>query len=233
MTTKAKETTIAPKTAITTVEDLRKLCDQVHNQRKEDVKAILTDWLEYSFMTSPKPWRAVIGNKKCKPIPIHRSFPSYKLRESYQKIEREPINNYFHWPDLPDKEIREIIESLGFVIAEHALSISVPAFEKGKPLTFAQEWVQKINNNYSFYVRTERKKARTYYLELISQLCTTPITNIETCDEYTLFEDFKFEPIMSRKCNRYLKKLLLENGIEEFYEEKKYKGIRILRQPSN
>lgn len=211
-----------------TIEELREFCNQVREQRRNDIKAILNDYLETYFIANPRPWRAVIGNKNCKPIPIHRKFYVKKTRKLY--VKKEPTKcDFFSWPDLQEAEIREVIESLGFVITKSCISISVPAHEKGKPLTFAQKWVKKINDNYAVYVVTERKKARAYHDELISSLCTTSVEKIKICDDYTLFQDFKFETTMSRICSNYLKKLLLDDGIERYLEEGEYKGIRVMK----
>lgn len=219
-----------------TLQELRNFCNTVREQRRKDVESILTDWLEIKFIKSNNPWRAIIGNKKCKPIPIHRNFSSKKKEISYSK------NPYiwsamFYWPDLPEKEIREIIENLGFIIVTNKchpndpdkLCLAVPAYEKGKPLTFAQEWVKKINYNYSLYIADNRKKAKQYYDEVISKLCETPIENISTRDGFTIFENFEFEiPISNHKCYSYLKKLLKDSGIEDYYDEDgNYKGMRV------
>lgn len=216
-----------------TIEELREFCNQVREQRRNDIEAILNDYLETYFIAKPRPWRAVIGNKKCRPIPIHRKFyAAEKTRKPY--VKKEPTTcDFFSWPDLPEAEIREVIESLGFVITKSCISISVPAHEKGKPLTFAQKWVKKINDNYAVYVVTERKKARAYFDALICALCTTSVEKIKICDDYTLFEDFEFDfefktPV-STVCYNYIKKLLVDNGIKNYLEEGKYKGIRVMK----
>ena len=202
---------------MTTAKQLREHCDQLRIQREEDLKSILSDYFESSFIEAHRPWKAVIGNKRCKPIPIHRDFLGYK----------------FKWPNLSEDLLRKCLESLGFVITEHRISLTVPACEKGKNLTFAQEWVKKINSSYSQYCVNEKKTANELYLKLISDLRSVPSESVKTCEGYTLFEEFKFEPEISAKCATYIRALMCRDGLEEYYEDSKYKGIRIFQQPPN
>ena len=54
-----------------------------------------------------------------------------------------------------------------------------------------------------------------------------------TFDEFTLFCDFKFEGEITKKCLKFLKKMLVRDGIEEYFENGEYKGIRVFNNPSN
>lgn len=208
---------------MTTAKELHNFCNEVRNQRREEVKVVLTNWLE-RFITEHKRWRAVVGNRRCRPIPIHRNFTKDPLFSDYRLL----------WPDLPDKEIQEVIESLGFVVTGencHFFCLSVPPCEKGKPLTFAQGWVRKINHNYSVYVAHERKKAEFFYHVILSELCDTSATNVKMCDGYTLFEGYKFKTEISSKCAHYIRTLWAKDGIEQYYDEHgSYKGLRVLQQ---
>lgn len=219
-----------------TLQELRDFCNTVREQRRKDVESVLTDWLESRFIESNNPWRAIIGNKKCKPIPIHRDFSSKKIKDPYDKDFYNIWHDIFYWPDLPEKEIREIIENLGFIIVKNKchpndpdkLCLAVPAYEKGKPLTFAQEWVKKINYNYSLYIVDNRKKAEQYYNKVISKLCESPIKNMSTRDGFTIFENFEFEVPMDYKCYSYLRKLLNDSGIEDYDDEEgNLRGLRV------
>lgn len=129
--------------------------------------------------------------------------------------------------------LRKGLEELGFVITEHRISLTVPACEKGKKLTFAQEWVKKINSSYSQYCLNEKKKANELYSEFISKLHSTSAESVKTYEGYTLFERFKFETEISAKCATYIRALMSHDGVEEYYEDGKYKGVRVLQQPPN
>lgn len=221
------------------VEELRNKCKEIHQQRREEVKLILTDWLEL-FISEGRVWRAINGNKKCKPIPIHNDFPSSDYRlvstyEEYQKCYDFKVLHKFCWPDIPEKEIFEIIESLGFLICKldylsytlANMCLVVPDFKKGEPLTFAQKWVKKINHAYSVHVNEERNLARKYYEDFVSQLCDVPSNQIQICDGYALFKDFEFKPKVSLRCIRYIRNLMHYDGIKEYYENDAYKGVRV------
>ncbi len=200
---------------------LREYCKDLQTQREEEVKQILSNYFEYSFIKGHKPWKAVIGNKRCLPIPIYKDFYTSQ-------------DNEFTWPNLSEDLLRKTIENLGFVITKDKIRLSVPAWEKGKELTFAQEWVQKINLNYSHYCVDEKKKAEELYYKVISTLLSTDPNKIKTYEEYTIFEDVKFKENISRRCYLYLKSLLKANGIEEYYEgiicNKEYKGFKVLNK---
>lgn len=208
---------------MTTAKELHNFCNELRNQRREEVKVLLTNWLA-GFIANHKRWRAVIGNRKCRPIPIHRDFTKNPLFSNY----------YILWPDLPDEEIQAVIESLGFVVTGkncNSFCLSVPPYENGKKLTFAQEWVRKINHNYSVYVAHERKKAEFFYHVILSELCDSSATNVKICNGYTLFEGYRFQTEISSQCYHYIRSLLAKDGIEQYYDEcDGYEGLRILQQ---
>lgn len=222
-----------------TVEDLRNRCkelhkqflaeEQIHELRRQEVVTILNDWLEL-FISEHHVWLAIAGNKRCVPIPIHRFFSKDKrLETTYSEYkEKRYWDHHFVWPNLPEREILEIIHGLGFIIygTLACMDLSVPPYEKGQPLTFAQKWVRKINHSFSVYVADERKKAEYYYQSFVSQLYDTPVKNIEVCKEYALFKDFHFvKPIISTRCAAYIVRLMHKDGIKELWEDDKYKGI--------
>lgn len=203
---------------MTTVKELREHCDKLRIQREEDLKSVLNDYFESAFISDHRPWRAVIGNKKCKPIPIHRDF-YYPGQSS--------LGHKFEWPNFSEEGLRQSLVNLGFTVTEHRISLCVPACEEDKKLTFAQEWVKKINASYSEYCANEKKLARELYSEFVSMLFSIPTENVKTCDEYTLFCDFKFEHTISSKCATYIINLMSHDGIEAYYENGEYKGIRV------
>lgn len=225
------------------VEELRKKCNELHRSRREEVKLILTDWLE-RFISNGCVWRAVNGNKKCKPIPIHKYFSSSeRLSTTYEEYKKSYDFKYRHrflWPDIPQEEIFEIIEGLGFIICtfnhlSYALAnmcLVVPDSKKGQPLTFAQKWVKKINHAYSDFIESERNAAKDYYEVMVSQLCKTPSGSIQICNEYTLFKDYVFDlTSMSLRSARYIRAMMHEDGLKEHYENGEYKGICVFYDP--
>lgn len=218
-----------------TVEELRNLCDNLRTQRKKEIILIVSDWLEYHFIRKHKPWRAFVGKKKLRPIPIHRSFSSVKLTEPYKQDTIHETSYYFQWPDLPDSIIIEVLESLGFIVYGPKLCLAVPIHKKGEPYTFAQKWVKRINDNYSFYVDSEKKLAETYYHTILSDLCNFPHEKILSREGYTLFSDFTFDTELkiSPKCSRTLLSLLNNIGIDQHFENGKYAGLRLLDSPSD
>ena len=207
---------------MTSAKELRENCDKLRVDRTEELKSALNDYFEKYFIEGHEAWRAVIGNKRCRPIPIHQDV--LRLPNPAPSMK---------WPNLSDDLIRKELEDLGFVLTKDKIRLSVPPCEKGKPLTFAQEWVKKINASYSRYCFAEKKKAKELYPKLISQLRSTPVEKVITCTGYTLFCDFKFdEPPMSQKCTNHLIALMSRDGIEQYYEDGEYKGIRVLQSLS-
>lgn len=201
-------------------ENLKSYGSTLRERRIKEVKTVLEAWLNSFVEEKHRPWRAIIGNRKCKPIPIHRDvhFVNHKYFLSYS----------LYWPDLPEKMIIEIIESLGFVVSGPLLCLSVPAYEKGKPLTFAQEKVKYINDSYSSYVLKTKQEAKAYYQEVLGLLFSMSEEQISSFDNYTLYRDFKFPTPISRDCYHYLKLYLSRNGIQELFDENgNYLGMQI------
>ncbi len=216
---------------MTKAKELREYCEKLRVEREENLKTVLNDYFEAVFIKSHKPWRAVIGNKKCKPIPIYRDFYYFENNSTYP--EKTEFGWRFKWPNMSEEMIRQGLMNLGFVITENWISISVPAYEKGKKLTFAQEWVKKINTSYSEYCANEKKRADRLYEECISDLMSMPTEFIRTFDEYTLFCEFMFSKEISITCAKFFNRLMVHDGIEEHYENGVYKGIKVSRQTAN
>ena len=83
-----------------TVDNLREHCKELRKKREEELKTVLDDYFDENFITKHRPFRAVIGNKKCKPIPIHNSFGTYR----------------YQWPNFSEELLRHELENLGFVV---------------------------------------------------------------------------------------------------------------------
>ena len=210
---------------------LRESCIQLHHKREETLKTLLNDYFEYSFIQSHRPWRAIIGNKRCKPIPVYKDLSSI-----YHPDE-------FKWPNFSEDLLRKLLEDLGFVITENKISLTVPPCEKGKELTFAQEQVKKINQSHSKYCSEEKARARKIYSAFIASLDmiakaetnheSSTLLKATTFEGYTLFEGYEFEQEMSRKCFRYLESFMTRDGIEIYRENGEYKGIKVYHQIPN
>ena len=210
---------------MTTVEELRQHCQRLALEREEELKEVIEDYFLATFIAANRPFRAVIGNRKCRPVPIHQTFIELSCNEL--------LCHEVKWPNLSEELIRKGLENLGFVITKQEICVSVPPYKKGSKMTFAQEWVKKINDNYSDYCAYEKKKAKEAYSEFIAALVSVPKESIMTFDEFTLFCDFKFEGEITKKCLKFLKKMLVRDGIEEYFENGEYKGIRVFNNPSN
>ena len=210
---------------MTTTKQLREYCEKLYVSRKEELQVVLNSYFMSTFINAHKPWTAVIGNKKCKPVPIHLDF------HSPEQIPKNSESSYFkwkfRWPNMSEELIRKELSNLGFVITENYISISVPPCEKGKNLTFAQEWVKKIN------YANEKKKANKLYEEFISCLLSTPEENVRTFDEYTLFCGFRSDKEVSCLCAKHIMKLMALDGIEEYYKNSVYIGVKVLRKVTN
>lgn len=212
---------------MSTINELHEFIEQLRSQRKVEneakkseaklqIEVALNEYLQKAFIEGHRPWRAVIGNKRCRPVPIHHGIKFY--------------GEYFHcevprWPNMSEEFIREYLEELGFVLTESWICASVPAYKKGDQLSFAQKWVKKINQSYSIYCTQEKKKAIGMYSEFISELTLTPPEKIKFYDGYTLFEDFEFSKRISSKCAHFMKQMLKKDGIEICFDEHIYEGV--------
>lgn len=207
-----------------TVNALREHCTNLHVKREKNLKSTLSEYFESAFIGKHKPFRAVIGNKRCKPIPIYRDF-AFSIKDAY--------GFKFVWPNFSEETLRKELSNLGFVVTENRISISVPPYKKGEKMSFAQEWVKKINHSYSVYCSNEKKMAEELYPDVIKKLHSTPTENIITYDGYTLFCNFRYEHSISRKCATFIKRLMLRDGIKECFENGEYKGVMVLKHIPN
>lgn len=197
------------------VESLRYFCNTLHRDRNEELRDELTQYFKKKFILGHKPWHAVIGNKRCKPVPIYKSFHSQKN------------GFFFKWPNMSEKLIREQLEELGFVVTKGKIRISVPKPEVGQELTFAQNCVKEINYSYSKHCETEKKSAELIFSDLLKQMLEAPDKDIKTHSDYTLFYNIKFE-LTSWKCLKYFNRLMEHYRIERYYEGDKFIGLKVL-----
>lgn len=205
---------------MSTIKDLQDFIEKLRiereNEAKLQIEALLENFFQQSFIEGHRPWRAVIGNKRCKPVPIHHHIGFYK--ES--SIDKDSM-----WPDMPESFIREYLETLGFVLTKGEICVSVPAYKKGEPLSFAQKWVRRINQSYSEYCVNEERRAVEMYSDFIDELINTPTENIKLRNGYVLFTGFKFSKELSRKSYHYLKKRMKEDGIFEVQDTEHGIGV--------
>ena len=214
-----------------TVKELREHLERIRVEREKNLKFILEHYFEVVFIQSNKPWRAVIGNKKCRPVPIHRDFKPIGKEATYPK--KNDWGWQLCWPNMSEEVLRQELVKLGFILTKDWISISVPPCVKGEEVTFAQEWARKINNNYERYCNQERKKAKTIYAKLITDLMSWPQESVKTCQTCTCFEQFEFVVEASSKCLGFIKKWLVRDGIEMNCESNKPQCVKVWRLPSN
>ncbi len=205
---------------MSTIKDLQDFIENLRiereNEAKQQIEKLLEKFLQHYFIEDHRPWRAVIGNKRCKPVPIHYHIEYY--RES-------SVDKDWMWPDMPESFIREYLETLGFVLTKGEICVSVPAYKKGEPLSFAQKWVRKINHSYSEYCVNEERRAVEIYSDFIDELINTPTENIKLRNGYVLFTGFKFSKELSRRPYHYLKKRMKEDGIFEVQDTEHGIGV--------
>lgn len=200
-------------------EFIEKLRIEREKEAKQQIEKLLENFFQKCSIEGHRPWRAVIGNKRCKPVPIHHHISFYN--ESYHDTDSM-------WPDMPESFIREYIEELGFVLTKHQICVSVPAYKKGEPMSFAQKWVRTINQSYSKYCLSEKKLAVKMYSDYIDELINTPTEKIKIRDGYVLFEEFKFSKKVSKKCVHFFSRIIeKDGGIFCVMEDEKYIGIGV------
>lgn len=196
-----------------TMEDLREYCNIVKTERKEEIKEDLEAWLNKKFGYGLKPWRAIIGKKVVKPIPLN-----------LYEVDRE-------WPNVTKEFIKKTIEDLGFIVFESlngtGLVLAVTKCKKGQKLTWAQNKIRQLNHDYSQYVANEKVKAQKYFDKIISDFCNFESSKPLLGDGYILFENYKSGITISPKCKKFINRLLRENKMEECFENGKYLGIRV------
>lgn len=213
---------------MTTVEEIRENCNELELTRKEELKSMLNNYFKDRFIKWHRPWRATKGNKETSSIKLYRTH----LVLNVVSVSEKEVGMCY-WPNFSIEKLCKELENLGFVFMDDDDSIAVPAYQKGQELTFAQEWVKKINYAYSEYCSIEKEVAKELYSKMISGLSCVPIENQITADGYTLFSNFAFETVISKQCRRFLKRLMKNDGIEEYYDDEVYKGIRVLHKSPN
>ena len=209
------------------LKQLRKRCNEIHEQRRNAVKLVLEQWLESFITFKHYPWKAVEGNKKLSPIPIHKDFWNFDKERDANSLTPHRVSNFF-WPDLLDEEIIDIIKDLGFHIYSRSEQISIenmclaiPPYKDGEPLTFAQEWMKKINDSYSKYVADEKLKAKSHYKKVLRELANYDINKVRIDKEYIVFEEYQYDEVLSCKCAAELARLLEKDGIRTRYNKDK------------
>lgn len=207
---------------MTTIMELWKSCDALRCEHQAELINVLNHFAEYSFIYPHRPWRAVVGNKKCKPIPIHRYilYPEDVSITSAANV----------WPRFSKGRLRRELEDLGFIVTGEHICLSVPPVEYGEPLTFAQQYVKEINYSYSIYCDKQKEIAKRSYQELLSLLQSEAEKgNAYTFDDYTFFPKLEMPKAkkVSPKCYTFIRRLMAIDGIEEVFEDKKYMGIKV------
>lgn len=207
---------------MTTIMELWKSCDALRCEHQEELINVLNKFMEDSFLYPHRPWRAVVGNKKCKPIPVYRyiQYPDENVYNTPSIV----------WPRFSKGRLRRELEDLGFIVTGERICLSVPPVEYGETLTFAQQYVKEINYSYSIYCDKQKKIAKRSYQELLSLLQSEAEKgNAYTFDDYTFFPKLEMPKAkkVSPKCYTFIRRLMAIDGIEEVFEDKKYMGIKV------
>lgn len=196
-----------------TMQDLREYCNTVQAERKEEIKEVLESWLNKKFGYGLKPWRAIMGKKVLRPIPLKL----YELDRIFTNVTKEVI--------------KKTIEDLGFMVFESlngaGFVLAIPKCKKGQKLTWAQKKIRQLNHDYSKYVANEKVKAQKYFDKVISDLCNCELRKPLLGDGYILFEGYKSGINVSPKCKKFINRLLRENKMEECFANGRYLGIRV------
>lgn len=195
--------------------------ETLKREKENELKFVLGVYFEKYFIRAHRPWRAVIGNKRCKPIPIHRNI-------YFPKNDNKCLGGLLLWPNMDEELLRDELKKLGFVLTNNAISVSVPKRKKGKKLTFAQECVKEINYSYSEYCLLQKNIASQLYSEVVRELRRIPSKDIKLCkDGEIMFLGYKIEKTIDSKCYTFLKRLMKEDGMYEYFEGDEYKGLKL------
>jgi len=104
-----------------------------------ELEDALSSYFEHEFIATHKPWKAIIGNKKCEPIPLDSGF-------CY--ITKLPVDT-LSISIMPKEMLIETLKKLGFIVSQrYEIGVLVPSYKKGETLTFAQKWAKRINDEY-------------------------------------------------------------------------------------
>ena len=193
--------------------EVRERCSQLYDERKEELKLVLCKFFEEEFISKHRVWRATPFNKKYTPVPVSKYFSSFP---------EEKVKKY-SWPNMSEEVVRKLLRELGFFVSESEIFLCVPPIEKAKKLTFAQEYVKKVNHAYSVYCAEQKKKAKEVYSDLLSSLKEHSDKNVIIYDDYTFFKNVKinFKEI-EKKGYKMVKKFMKQDGIEECFENGEY-----------
>jgi len=142
-----------------TIADVRRRCDAANVETKQTIQNMIEAYFESEFINRNKPFKAFSGVRRCKAIPIYRPY--------YYWYGEELISLNLQLEKFDEDFVRKELEKLGFVLTKDKIRIMVPPIKKGKSLTFAQQWVKRINYNYSRFCKQEYEKGERIYSELI------------------------------------------------------------------
>ena len=209
------------------IEDLHNRCNTLRAQRKEEVISVLDKWLTKRFIEHSRPWHAVVGNKRCRPIPIHRDFYN-DFNPSREEEDNYVFSNKYYWPNISQDELKSILKELGFVVYTEfsRLCIAVPPRKRGNAYTYAQEWVKKINYNYSTFIVKERSESLTTYNQVLCELFEYDDHKVQIGKDSIIFYGYKHPYVDTYTPKRkYLLNSLASVGIYEYRQNGHYEGL--------
>ena len=157
----------------------------------EQMQDVMERWFRGEFIEKHRSWHAVYGHRYCKPIPISScfSFPGDEIKKRYV------------WPIKMPDWIDTYLVDLGFLTtgrtAEGNLGVMVPQMPRSRIIrkSFAQQWVERINNEYARYCDKERKRADASFQQMMTELCEWPEEKIVKHDGRFLYRDYFFSHV--------------------------------------
>lgn len=216
-----------------TINELRNYCKDLQIYREDidlykvsyedklvDLISILDNYFKVSYIQANKPWKAYDVEK----------WIEYSGIREFVKL----------YPDITEKELRSLFATLGYKVyfmgddsrfyEYSGISIIPKFFKEDGKLSYAQNWVRRINRNYSEYCKFEIRFAREIFPEFLDELMKTPAKKIEVYEDRVVYRDFHFSiGPLSKQCLSKLKKILRENGIFQLFDKSDghYIGIEV------
>ena len=78
-------------------QELHKYCEQLREVYDKELENVFNEYFEIRFIKRHKPFRAIIGNKRCKPIPIYKDI--------------DDRTGLFYWPNFSEELLRKKLKT--------------------------------------------------------------------------------------------------------------------------
>ena len=183
----------------------------------DQMEEVMGRWFQQEFIDKHRSWHAVYGHRFGRSIPICScfSFPD------------DPVKKRYVWPTKLPELIDIYMIDLGFIpfgrCVEKNLSVMVPQapFSRLVRRSFAQNWVKKINEEYSIYCSKEKRRADASFEVMMGEMGEWPESKIEKYEDKVLYRDYSFSHMThigdtgSREYRKFFNRRLMDNGILE------------------